>query len=99
MQLTKETKSGVVTSEFWLVIVVNALTQIGALDVPERYKWIVLAASIAAYSISRGLAKLGVPEQPTIGGTTVNAGVANVSEGQSIAEAADDLRRAESDRA
>lgn len=95
MQLTKETKSGVLTSEFWVCIAVMLGTLTDVIPLPERFEGYVVGAIALAYALARGLAKLGVPEQPTIGGTVVNAGVANVSE----TPLDDDLRRAEADRA
>lgn len=50
-------KPGILTTEFWLVVAINVLTQAGAIDVPDRYKWIVSAATIVGYSLARGLAK------------------------------------------
>ena len=64
--------SGLQTTEFWLVVIANVLTQIGALQVPDRFKGVVLAASILGYALSRGLAKLGnkgktvIPQAPPV---------------------------------
>lgn len=57
-------KAGVRTSEFWIVVVANVLTQLGALDVPERFRGWVLAASVAGYALSRGIAKVGGELEP-----------------------------------
>lgn len=58
-------KSGYKTSEFWLAIVSNLLIYLGAVDVPNKYKWIVTAASVLGYQISRGLAKVYPPKDET----------------------------------
>lgn len=60
-------KPGYVTTEFWLSIVAVVLTQLGALNVPDKYKWIVTIGTVVGYAISRGLAKLGPQSAPVIG--------------------------------
>src|SRR5262249_36701382 len=62
--LVKEAKAGYKTTEFWLVIVYEAVTQTGAVHLPGT--WGKAAAGIAgvvAYVLSRGLAKNGTPNE------------------------------------
>lgn len=55
---TKAVKAGYKTTEFWLTLAGVVLTQLGTLTVPGKYgKTIQDTALIAAYAISRGLAK------------------------------------------
>lgn len=60
-------KPGFLTSEFWLVILAGILTNLGAIDVPERYRWIVNLGLVAGYAISRGLAKYETTPTPVLG--------------------------------
>jgi len=60
-------KPGYLTTEFWLSTIAVVLTQLGALDIPDRFKWIVTIGAIVGYAISRGLAKLGPAAPPVIG--------------------------------
>lgn len=58
----KESKVGYKTTEFWLSLIVILLAQVGALSLPGHYgKTVTTAAAAAAYAVSRGLAKSGVP--------------------------------------
>lgn len=66
MTLAQESKPGYLTTEFWLVVLANALTQLGAIDVPERYEWLVLVLTLIGYALSRGLAKLGEPSSKVV---------------------------------
>lgn len=62
VRATKETKAGYKTTEFWLTIIGVLFTQVGALDLPGKYgKTIQTVALVAAYILSRGIAKAGVP--------------------------------------
>lgn len=63
--ITKESKPGYLTTEFWLVVVANVLSQAGALEISDKYKSIVLFVTLVGYTISRGLAKQGVPDTTT----------------------------------
>jgi hypothetical protein len=57
-----ETKSAFRTTEFWLVVLVNVLPELGAIDVGDaRIKGLIHLVTIAGYAIARGLAKQGVP--------------------------------------
>lgn len=68
MQVQNETKPGVFTTEFWLTILTvisGALIALGEIDVaglPEKWGGIAAIAGVIGYVISRGLAKLGVPQ-------------------------------------
>lgn len=61
MKVATESKPGYLSTEFWLVIIANVLTQAGALEVPDRYRWVVALVTVVGYALSRGLAKLGEP--------------------------------------
>lgn len=54
-------RPGYLTTEFWLVLAANVLTQAGAIDVPEHWKWLITLATITGYALSRGLAKVNEP--------------------------------------
>jgi hypothetical protein len=56
-----ETKSGLKTTEFWALIVLNVLPELGAIDVGSaKIKGLIHLATIVGYAIARGLAKQGV---------------------------------------
>jgi len=57
-------KPGYLTTEFWLTVIATVLTQLGAIDVPERFKWVVTLGLLVGYAISRGLAKYETPPEP-----------------------------------
>lgn len=59
--LFKEAKEGYKTTEFWLTIAVVVLTWVDAIPLPDKYEGAVAFLAAAAYAISRGLAKKGVP--------------------------------------
>lgn len=62
--LIQEAKAGYKTTEFWLVLVWEAATQTGALHLPGTWgKLIAGIGGVAAYALSRGLAKSGTPNQ------------------------------------
>lgn len=56
-----ETKPGIVTTEFWLVIIVNLYALLDYAEIwnvmPEKYVGIIQAVITAAYILSRGIAK------------------------------------------
>lgn len=54
-------KPGYLTSEFWLVAVTLVLNNLGALQVPERFSWIVTLGVVVGYALSRAIAKVGGP--------------------------------------
>lgn len=56
-----ETKPFYLTSEFWITIATIVTTLAGALPVGGRTATILATVAAAAYTISRGLAKAGVP--------------------------------------
>ncbi len=56
-----ETKPGIYTTELWLGIFANLLVNIGAIDVGAKYRGILAVATVVGYTLSRGLAKQGVP--------------------------------------
>lgn len=60
--LVKETKSGYKTTEFWLTIAGAVLAEVGALPgIGGSAKTFVAAGLAAVYSLSRGIAKNGIP--------------------------------------
>lgn len=62
------TKPGYATTEFWLSLVAVVLMNVGALEVPDRFKWVATLAVIVGYALSRGLAKNGATESPVVVG-------------------------------
>lgn len=64
--VTRETKPGLLTTEFWLVLLANVLVNVGAIDVGAKYRGLLAVLSTLGYALSRGLAKNGVPEQAPI---------------------------------
>jgi hypothetical protein len=57
-----ESKPGYLTTEFWLILLLNVLPELGAIDVGDtKIKGLIHVASIVGYALSRGLAKAGVP--------------------------------------
>lgn len=61
-QAVREVKAGYKTTEFWLTTVALALTNFSVVKIPGKYgQAITDAAAIAAYALSRGLAKLAPP--------------------------------------
>lgn len=50
-------KPGFLSTEFWLVVIVGVLTNLGTVEVPDKYKWVVNLGLVVGYAISRGLAK------------------------------------------
>lgn len=57
----KETKSGYKTTEFWAALVAVLVPLLAG--VPEKLLVPLLAVITAAYTVSRGLAKVGVPAE------------------------------------
>jgi hypothetical protein len=64
-----ETKSGLRTTEFWALIVLNVLPELGAIDVGDaKLKGLLHILTFVAYAIARGLAKQGVANvDPLVG--------------------------------
>lgn len=55
---SREVKSGWKTSEFWLTVVGLALTNLSVIKIPGKYgQAITDGAALAAYTLSRGIAK------------------------------------------
>lgn len=59
--IVKESKAGVKTTEFWLVILTAVLVQMDAIPLPDKYHGWVSGALAVAYVLSRGIAKSGNP--------------------------------------
>ena len=57
----EESKAGYKTTEFWVAIVTSLLVVLNGVPLPEKYEGAVVALLGAAYAISRGLAKKGIP--------------------------------------
>ena len=68
-----EARPGIMTTEFWLTIV-SAMTVVIAAYISDSFEtdlgWALFAGIIAAYLISRGLAKVGSREGPFVLGDT-----------------------------
>jgi hypothetical protein len=64
-----ETKSGLKTTEFWALIVLNVLPELGAIDVGStKIKGLLHIFTFVAYALARGLAKQGIPNvDPLVG--------------------------------
>lgn len=60
-----ETKPFFKTSEFWMVVVMHLFAMVSQLAgmMPPKYGMPVQAALTMAYTMSRGIAKAGVPPQ------------------------------------
>lgn len=59
--MNTETRPGIRTTEFWLVIISNLLINVGAVDVGDaKIRGAFAVLSVLGYTISRGLAKAGV---------------------------------------
>jgi hypothetical protein len=55
-------KPGLKTSELWLIIIINVLPEIGAIDVGDsRIKGLLHIITVTGYAIARGLAKYNPP--------------------------------------
>jgi hypothetical protein len=64
----RETKPFYLTSEFYLTLAVILGTLFGGefFPVPDRLEGIIAGVIAAAYAVSRGLAKLGVPDDDPV---------------------------------
>lgn len=61
-------KPGILTTEFWLVVVVGTLTNLGTIEVPDKYKWVVNLGLVIGYALARAITKFyGEPSIPVIG--------------------------------
>jgi hypothetical protein len=60
-----ESKPGLRTTELWLVLAANALVNVGAIDVGAKYRGLLAVLSTVGYTLSRGIAKAGIPAEPT----------------------------------
>jgi hypothetical protein len=64
-----EARPGIMTSEFWLALVSAATVVIASYvsgAFPIRLGWALFAGIVAAYLLSRGIAKAGSPEGPFV---------------------------------
>jgi hypothetical protein len=64
-----EARPGIMTSEFWLAVVSAATVVIAGYisgAFPIRLGWALFAGIVAAYLLSRGIAKAGSPEGPFV---------------------------------
>ncbi len=59
--IVKESKAGYRTTEFWVSVAVSLLTVLDGIPLPEKFEGAILAAIAVAYTLSRGIAKQGVP--------------------------------------
>lgn len=59
--VVEESKAGYKTTEFWVAVVTSLLVVLNGIPLPDKYEGIVVGALGAAYAISRGLAKKGIP--------------------------------------
>jgi len=70
-----EARPGIMTSEFWLALVSAATVVIASYisgAFPIRLGWALFAGIVAAYVLSRGIAKAGSPEGPSSLAIAVN---------------------------
>jgi hypothetical protein len=64
-----EARPGIMTSEFWLAIASAATVVVASYisdEFPVRLGWALFAGIVAAYLLSRGIAKAGSPEGPFV---------------------------------
>jgi hypothetical protein len=59
--IIKESKAGYKTTEFWVTLLGSLAVVLNGVPVPEKYEGIVIAVFGAAYILSRGVAKKGIP--------------------------------------
>jgi hypothetical protein len=81
-------KPGYLTTEFWLTIVVGVLTNLGTIEVPDKFKWIVNGGLVVGYAISRGLAKYDTPSFPVIPNEAVDPTALEVADQKAATAAA-----------
>ena len=98
-------KKGYQTSEFWVtnLAMVGALSAAFAGALPPKYAAVVIAVGQASYAISRGLAKVTVPNAPeetpaqlvppAPGSITVNHTVQQIRQASATVEAVKQLAR------
>ena len=66
-----EARPGIMTSEFWLALLTATTVVIASYisgAFPIRLGWALFAGIVAAYVLSRGIAKAGSPEGPFVVG-------------------------------
>lgn len=72
-----ETRPGVKTTEFWLLVVGLVLTTfqeaVGVFNITDQRVLLAQSILVGAYSLSRGLAKAGVPNYSPAGDTTTSS--------------------------
>lgn len=59
----KESKAGYKTTEFWVSIAVALFATIDPASLPDWAQTALIGVAAAAYAISRGLAKQGIPAE------------------------------------
>jgi len=66
-----ETKPGVKTTEFWVMVVTNIMAVLNMTSiwdyVPNKYSVLLIGVVNGLYALSRGQAKSGVPALPVAG--------------------------------
>jgi hypothetical protein len=94
---TTKLKPGTKTSEFWMVVLTNVFANTGTIDVGgSTERGLLLIASVVAYAIARGLAKIAAPKDEVIGGGDGLDAVspeANLTGGMTPEQRADELSR------
>lgn len=58
-EVIRETKAGYKTTEFWMTIATVLCSLLAGL--PEKYGAIVTLGAVGSYTLSRGIAKKGIP--------------------------------------
>ena len=57
-----ETRPGIRTTEFWLVLLTALGVWVDAVPLPEKYEGWVIPSLALGYALARGLSKLGVED-------------------------------------
>lgn len=57
-----ETRTGYKTTEFWITVASALAVALDGVPIPDKYQGPVVGLIAAAYIISRGVAKKGVPD-------------------------------------
>lgn len=86
-------KPGYLTTEFWLTVLVLFLTNLGAIEVPEKFRWVVTVLGLIGYSLARGLAKYESTPAPVIPVAPVDPLGAELTEQKAIVAAAKPRRK------
>jgi hypothetical protein len=60
--ISHESKPGYLTTEFWVLLFINIMPEVGAIDVGNtKLKGALHVLTVVAYMLSRGIAKAGQP--------------------------------------